>query len=75
MSELLAAMDVSGNPNSGNYGFMGIVIGTRENIEAMIVNMGINQMSVEHIKKTKIREHLASKLCFNCREILHFVSS
>ncbi len=72
MSELLAAMDVSGNPNKGNYGFMGIVIGTRENIESMIVNLKIEQMSIKHIKSTKTREQLASRLYFDSKESIAF---
>ena len=33
---LVGAMDVSGNTKEGNYVFMGIVLGTKESLDAMI---------------------------------------
>ena len=75
MSELLAAMDVSGNPHEGNYGFMSMVIGTRENIEAMISNLEIDQMSIKHIKVQKQENILHPSFVLMVEKTLHFVSS
>lgn len=72
MTELLAAMDVSGNLEQGNYAYMGMVIGTRDHIEAMIRNMGIDRMSARSLKQTETRKELASGLYFDHKESIAF---
>lgn len=64
----VAGIDVSGNPQTGNYKFMGIVIGVKENIDALIKNLQLHELPASTIKSTRKRGVLASKLRFNNRE-------
>ena len=69
MTDLLAAADVSGNPIEGNYKYMGLVIGTKENLDAISKRLKLDQFSSNRrIKDKGVRKSLVSKLEFNCRE-------
>lgn len=65
-------MDVSGNPNVGNYVFMGMVIGTKESIDSVVKLLRLKQFTCKQIKDTKIREELSSQLDFNSNENIAF---
>ena len=69
---LVGAMDVSGNPKKGNHVFMGLVIGTKENLDAMINNLQLNKLSASTVKQNKTRSDLASKIRFNGKENIGF---
>ncbi len=69
---LVGAMDVSGNPEKGNYVFMGIVLGTKENLDAMINNLQLNKIPSPTVKQNQIRSDLVSKIRFNRRENIGF---
>ena len=73
MTDLLGAADVSGNPIEGNYKYMGLVIGTKENLNSISKCLELNQFSSKlRIKDKGVRKSLASKLEFNCRENIAF---
>ncbi len=73
MTDLLGAADVSGNPIEGNYKYMGLVIGTKENLNSISKRLELNQFSSKRrIKDKGVRKSLASKLEFNCRESIVF---
>ena len=72
MTDLLGAADVSGNPIEGNYKYMGLVIGTKENLDAMSKRLKLDQFSSIQLKNKEVRKLLASKLEFNCRENIAF---
>ena len=69
---LVGAMDVSGNPDVGNYRFMGIVIGVKENLNAITRGLQLNELSAAAVKNNKIRSNLSSKLKFNGIENIGF---
>jgi len=68
MAMLVAGIDVSGNPQTGNYKFMGVVIGVKENLDALIRDLQLHELPSSTIKNTSKRSDLASKLRFNRRE-------
>ncbi len=69
---LVAGMDVSGNPNTGNHKFMGIVIGTKDSIDSMARQLNIKQFLPNQIKLTKIRRDLTSQLQFDGKKNIAF---
>ena len=69
---LVGAMDVSGRVEKGNYMFMGIVLGTKENLDIMINNLQLNELSVHTAKQNRIRNDLISKIKFNGKENIGF---
>ena len=42
---IIGGMDVSGNPNVGNYVFMGMVIGTKESIDSIVKLLRLKQFT------------------------------
>ena len=69
---LVGGIDVSGNQAMGNYRFMGIVLGTKENLDAMTNNLQLDKISASTLKHKEIRNSLVSKLEFNMRESIGF---
>ncbi len=65
-------MDVSGNQKDGNYKFMGIVIGTQENLDSTVKRLKLDRLSAMSTKTTETRKALASQLKFNNRENIAF---
>ena len=65
---LLGGLDISGNPNEGNYKFMGIVLGTKQGIDLIVKQLNLEQYSASQIKHVKTRKDLSTQLCFDCKE-------
>ena len=72
MAELLAGMDVSGNPKSGNYVFLAIVICTQTDILDIIKRMGDQTIHMSQIKSKKTHDEIISKLRFDSKENIAF---
>ena len=72
MAELLAGMDVSGNPKSGNYIFLAIVICTQTDILDIIKHVGKQTIHMFQIKSKKTHDEIISKLRFDCKENIAF---
>ncbi len=68
MVSLVAGIDVSDNPDQGNYRFMGIVIGTPEKINSVAKRLNFNQIS----KNNTNRSNITSALKFDGKKITGF---
>ncbi len=67
---IIGGMDVSGNTQIGNYKYLGIVIGTSENINSIIKHLEYEQVLQNTYKYN--RKTLVSKLKFNNNESIAF---
>ena len=65
MTKLLAGMDVSGNPESGNHVFLAIVICTQTSIQTILKRLGKQTIHMSKIKSRKIQDDIISKLEFD----------
>jgi len=68
MTMLVAGIDVSGNPHTGNYKFMGIVIGTEEKIRATVKKTGLSRPHMNRIKSGATQKRIVSEMCFDGKE-------
>ncbi len=51
---------------------MGIVLGTKESLDAMINNLQLNKLPAPSVKQTRTRSDLVSKIRFNGKENIGF---
>jgi len=72
MTTLVAGIDVSGNPQTGNYKFMGIVIGTEEKIQATVKKTGFSRPHMNRIKSGATQKRVASEIGFDGKESTAF---
>ena len=70
--ELVAAMDVSGDPSTGNHKFLGIVIGTRYKIGSIISSMGYDGSHMGKLKNKEIQQRIISRIRFDGNESTAF---
>jgi len=68
MTMLVAGIDVSGNPHTGNYKFMGIVIGTEEKIRAAVKKTGFSMPHMNRIKSRETKRRIVSEMSFDGKE-------
>ncbi len=71
MSVLVAAMDLSGDKDNEDA-YVGIVIGVKENIDAMIRHLDLQKFSGSGGKSSITRKKLVKQLDFNNRENIAF---
>ena len=69
---LLAGVDVSGRPDTGNYKFMSIVIGTEEKIKSLTGKLGTKHIHMHRIHDDKSKSKIISKLDFDGRQCVAF---
>ena len=69
---LFIAVDVSGDPEYGNYKFMGLVIGTNKGIRSIIERLGNNKIHMSTIKNKKDQLKIIRQLNFDNKEIIAF---
>ena len=62
---MLAGMDVSGDPESGNHKFMAIVIGTNESIKALDRRLGPEQVHMSRIISRSAKYAIINKVDFD----------
>ena len=62
---MLAGMDVSGDPESGNHKFMAIVIGTNESIKALARRLGPEQGHMSRITGRSAKYAILDKVDFD----------
>lgn len=62
---MLAGMDVSGDPKSGNHRFMGIVIGTNESIKALTRRLGPEPVHMNRIVGRSAKYDIINKVNFD----------
>jgi len=72
MTTLVAGIDVSGNPQTGNYKFMGIVIGTEEKIRATVKKTGFSRPHMNRIKSGATQKRIVSEIGFDAKESTAF---
>ena len=72
MTSIVAGVDVSGDPDSGNYKFMGIVMGTRKKIDSVFGYLESDHIHMSMIKNKKTQDEIVSMLKFDDREITAF---
>lgn len=72
MVSLVAAMDASGDPHTGNHKFLGIVIGTQDKINSIIRNMGHNRFHMSTIRNKEIRQDILFRISFDGNESAAF---
>jgi len=72
MTMLVAGIDVSGNPQAGNYKFMGIVIGTEEKIRATVKKTGFSRLHMNRIKSGSVQKRIVSEMSFDGKESTAF---
>jgi len=68
MATLVAGIDVSGNPQTGNYRFMGVVIGTEEKIQAAVKKTGLSRPHMNRIKSGATQKRIVSEMSFDGKE-------
>ena len=69
---MLAGMDVSGNPESGNHKFMAIVMGKEERIDSLVRRLGTDTIHMNKIQSRKEKTNLIEKLTFDHTECIAF---
>ena len=69
---LLAGIDVSGRPESGNYMYMSIIIGTKEKIESIIKHLGNEDTHMHMVHDRGKHREIISKLSFDSKECIAF---
>jgi len=69
---LVAGIDVSGNPQTDNYKFMGIVIGTEEKIQAAVKKTGFSMPHMNRIKSKRAQKRIVSEINFDGKESIAF---
>ncbi len=68
MSVILAGLDVSGDRSKGNYKYLGVVLCTKEHLDAYIKRLGLNLYNLDQIKARRIK--IIPKLNFDSDEFL-----
>lgn len=71
-ADLAAAMDVSGDPRTGNHMFLGIVLGTQDKINSIIRNTGHSGFHMRSVKNSRIQKHIISSISFDGKETAAF---
>lgn len=69
---LLAGVDVSGRPDTGNYKFMSVVIGTDEKIESITKNLGMKNTHMHNISDQGVRDSIISRVNFDGKQCVAF---
>ena len=69
---MIAGMDVSGNPESGNHKFMAIVMGTEERIASLVKRLGTDTIHMNTIRDKEEKSRLIKKLAFDHTECIAF---
>lgn len=64
---MLAGIDVSGDPASGNHKFMAIVIGTDESISALTRRLGPEPVHMNMIRSRYAKDSIINKVSFDGR--------
>ena len=72
MTAIVAGVDVSGDPGSGNYKFMGIVMGTRKKIDSIFRHLESDHIHMSMIKNKRTQDELISMLKFDGSDITAF---
>ena len=67
---MLAGMDVSGNPESGNHKFMAIVIGTNEGIAGLARRIGPDPVHMSTIRSRDAKSAIIDKVSFDGRNTM-----
>ena len=67
---MLAGMDVSGNPESGNHKFMAIVIGTVEGIAGVTRRLGPDPVHMCTIRNRDVKRSIIDKVAFDGRNLI-----
>ena len=67
---MLAGMDVSGNPESGNHKFMAIVIGTAESIAGVTRRLGPEPVHMCTIRSRDVKKGIIDKVAFDGRNLM-----
>ncbi len=65
-------MDASGSPNEGNYKFMAIVIGAKEDIDHIIQQSGYLSEHMNRIENKKNQDQIISALRFHNQTVIAF---
>ena len=68
---MIAGMDVSGDPKSGNHKFMAIVIGTDEKVNALTSDLGSKPIHMKNLRKSD-RNAVMNRVKFDGTEIAGF---
>ena len=69
---MLAGMDVSGNPASGNHKFMAIVIGKEERIASLVRRLGNRMIHMNMIRSKEEQHRIIERLTFDQTECIAF---
>ncbi len=67
---MLAGMDVSGNPESGNHKFMAIVVGTEEGITGLARRIGPRPVHMSTIRSRDAKNAIINKVSFDGRNTM-----
>lgn len=67
MDKMVAGMDVSGDPESGNHKFMAIVVGTGENIQALTKRLGPEPVHMSRIRGRDAKNAVIDAVTFDGR--------
>ena len=67
---IVAGMDVSGNPESGNYEFMSIVIGREESLSSLVRRLGTESIYMNRIRDKKRKNNIIATLEFDRTECM-----
>ena len=67
MDKIVAGMDVSGNPESGNHKFMAIVIGTDESIRALTKRLGPELVHMNRVRGRDAKNAVIDAVTFDGR--------
>lgn len=62
---MLAGMDVSGNPESGNHKFMAIVVGTEEGIAGLARRIGPGPVHMSTIRSRDVKNAIIDNISFD----------
>ena len=62
---MLAGVDFSGDKSTGNRRYMGIVVGTKEGISAVVTSLESSQIHMRTIRNREKRNAMVSKLRFD----------
>lgn len=65
-------IDVSGNNQSGNYKYMGIVIGTQECINSQMRRLGTDRLHMRDIVNKKHKDEILNQLNFDVKDVIAF---
>ncbi len=69
MAKILAAMDVSGNPNVGNHEFLSIILCTQQYLDCLKKKLKSKRVRLD-VKNSTTRNLIASELAFEYKDVL-----